>query len=290
MLNIGVKDVFNDLNYFYEQDSATDTGYGCSVEPASSGKGKTSNQQLVINYYKNIIKRFNHQNAMILSVHSKQQPNANQANGSGDGEPPNKKVKLKEKTTYGDLENEKQNRETSLNLQKSDRYSHGPTQVHQAHHELDRHKVHQGMQIVSSQCNSYKPRLLNVLSPSDAFAALMELSPDGTADNSGQSSSSIVQHFLSSSQQDDLKQLYSSATELLRHFWSCFPASTPFLREKVGRMWKCIESFYQTRVLSYKEQLRRSMVHVNATEHIEDMFSAAFKKYTSWQNKKIGKR
>ena len=61
----------------------------------------------------------------------------------------------------------------------------------------------------------------------------MELSPDGTADNSGQSSSSIVQHFLSSSQQDDLKQLYSSATELLRHFWSCFPASTPFLQEKV---------------------------------------------------------
>lgn len=62
----------------------------------------------------------------------------------------------------------------------------------------------------------------------------MELSPDGAANNSSQSSSNIVQHFLSSSQQDDLKQLYSSATELLRHFWSCFPASTPFLQEKVS--------------------------------------------------------
>lgn len=31
----------------------------------------------------------------------------------------------------------------------------------------------------------------------------------------------------------ELKQLYNALCELLRHFWACFPATTPALEEKV---------------------------------------------------------
>ena len=31
----------------------------------------------------------------------------------------------------------------------------------------------------------------------------------------------------------DLRALYSSICELLRHFWACFPPTTPALQEKV---------------------------------------------------------
>ena len=34
--------------------------------------------------------------------------------------------------------------------------------------------------------------------------------------------------------QNELKQNYNALCELLRHFWSCFPASSKFLEEKVG--------------------------------------------------------
>ena len=33
--------------------------------------------------------------------------------------------------------------------------------------------------------------------------------------------------------QKELKNLYNALCELLRHFWSCFPANTPFLEDKV---------------------------------------------------------
>ena len=283
LLNIGVKDSFNNLNNFYEQDSTTEEGYGSTVEPTT--KGKQSNQHIAS---KNIIKRFNHQSAMILTDHKKLSGASKLKNG--EGETPTKKVKLKEAVTYEDLEESSQSSHTSLKLQKSDRYCHGPTLLNQAHQELDRHRVAEGMSIVTTQCHSYKPRLSNVLNSSDAFSALMELSPDGGSRLSHQSVTSDVHHLLSQLQQDQLKQLYLSATELLRHFWSCFPSTTPFLQEKVVRMWKSIENFHNTRVRPYKDELRRSMVQVNATEHLEEMFNAAFRKYSTWQNKKSGKR
>ncbi|CAK8676549.1 general transcription factor IIH subunit 1-like [Clavelina lepadiformis] len=288
LLNSGVKDIFSDLNYLYEEDSAKDEGYGASVDPGTSAKGKPSNTQIM---HKNIIKRFNHQNAMILTSRNKAIDKQSQRNGeaAGDGEPPTKRTKLKEATTYDDLEENNDKIELELKLQNSDRYSHGPTLVNQIHQELSSRNVREGMNIVLTQCRNYRPKLALALSSDDAAAALTELSPDGAVGNSEQASTNIVQRLLSPEQQSELKTLYLSASELLRHFWLCFPANTPLLQEKVSRMRKSIEDFHHTRVLPFKEQLRRCVVHANVTEHLEDMFTVAYKKFHSWQSKKLRK-
>ena len=43
----------------------------------------------------------------------------------------------------------------------------------------------------------------------------------------------FVTDLVSSSVQAEVKLQYNSLSELLRHFWSCFPVKTQFLEEKV---------------------------------------------------------
>uniref|UniRef100_H2Z5J4 Uncharacterized protein n=1 Tax=Ciona savignyi TaxID=51511 RepID=H2Z5J4_CIOSA len=65
MINLGVKDKFNDITYLDDGESAQDEGYGNTSSQPPPGKVKPSASQLA---NKNIIQRFNHQNAMILST------------------------------------------------------------------------------------------------------------------------------------------------------------------------------------------------------------------------------
>uniref|UniRef100_F6RMT1 BSD domain-containing protein n=1 Tax=Ciona intestinalis TaxID=7719 RepID=F6RMT1_CIOIN len=289
LLSLGVKDKFNDLTYLEDGDSAQDEGYGNTLNEPLPGTAKPSASQIA---HKNIIKRFNHQNAMILSTSLRFFNFTNfvtqEKDGNGvtetDGEVVIKKARLKDATTYSDLESPHSSNEAMLNIQKNERYKHGPTLVCQAHQELNNDNVREGMRIISSQCENYKPRLSQVLKPSNAANALKELSSGMSS--SSQTSENAIQHILSQTQQDELKQLYASLSELLRHFWTCFPANTTFLQEKVNRMCHSIETFQQTRLRVFQDQLRRSMVHANVTEHLDDMISAAFAKFNSWQSKK----
>uniref|UniRef100_H2Z5J2 BSD domain-containing protein n=1 Tax=Ciona savignyi TaxID=51511 RepID=H2Z5J2_CIOSA len=279
MINLGVKDKFNDITYLDDGESAQDEGYGNTSSQPPPGKVKPSASQLA---NKNIIQRFNHQNAMILSTSVRR---AKQDNGAEetDAEVIVKKARLKDSTTYDDLESTSTNNESTLNLQKHERYKHGPTLVCQAHQELNSDSVREGMRIITAQCRNYKPHVSKVLNPSSAATALKELS---SGMSSSHSDDNAIQHILSQPQQDELKQLYASLSELLRHYWACFPANTPFLQDKVKRMCRSIETFQQTRLRVFQEQLRRSMVHVNVTEHLEEMVNAAFAKFNSWQSKK----
>ena len=49
-------------------------------------------------------------------------------------------------------------------------------------------------------------------------------------------SNNVINRILTPPQVEELKKLYVSSAELLRHFWSCFPANTPFLQEKVSEL------------------------------------------------------
>lgn len=45
--------------------------------------------------------------------------------------------------------------------------------------------------------------------------------------------------------QKELKQLYASLSEILRHFWAAFPPSSPQLVEKTNRMIDALHRFSQ---------------------------------------------
>jgi hypothetical protein len=48
--------------------------------------------------------------------------------------------------------------------------------------------------------------------------------------------------------QRDLAALHASLAELLRHFWACFPPTTPQLQEKAAKMHETLKKFQQVRV------------------------------------------
>lgn len=301
LLKLGVNDKFNDLNYLDDEDSANAEGYGSVADPnILVNKGKPSSAHQV---QKNIIKRFNYQSAMILqtsakkktqqsSDESKKQNGQSSASNNGDGPSPSKKMKLKESLIYDDLVEVNETKSSSLNLQKSERYSHGPTLLNHSHQELNSSNVLEGMKVVTVQCNSYKPRLNQTLESTHAASALSEMTSSRAASlhNDQSSANNLINRILTSQQSDELKKLYVSSSELLRHFWSCFPANTPFLQEKVERMCKSIEKFHTTKVIPFQESLRSQRVTSNVTDHLEEMFQAAYVKFNSWQTKKLTRK
>ena len=50
---------------------------------------------------------------------------------------------------------------------------------------------------------------------------------------------------LSPEQQEELKGLYRSLSELLRHFWAAFPPSSPELVQKLDHMINVLHKFNQ---------------------------------------------
>lgn len=50
----------------------------------------------------------------------------------------------------------------------------------------------------------------------------------------------------------ELRNLYISICELLRHFYACFPPTTPQLEEKVVKMYEAIDRFHATRLTPFE--------------------------------------
>ncbi len=66
--------------------------------------------------------------------------------------------------------------------------------------------------------------------------------------------------------QMELKNTYNALCELLRHFWSCFPANTPFLEEKVVRMRANLEKFQFAKLNPLKQKLQAVHYNLNVSQ------------------------
>ena len=88
--------------------------------------------------------------------------------------------------------------------------------------------------------------------------------------------------------QADLRQLYISVCELIRHFWDAFPPTTPDLAEKAKKMFDTLKKFQQMKVRPFETEVERRYTpgggHI--TQHINLMLERAYKKYNTWANKK----
>lgn len=72
---------------------------------------------------------------------------------------------------------------------------------------------------------------LQMLPPSAALSVLGELSPGGSLMKNTQQVP--LKDTVSVEVQRDLRNIYIAQFELLRHFWTCFPATSAQLEEKV---------------------------------------------------------
>ncbi|CAL8087681.1 unnamed protein product [Calicophoron daubneyi] len=110
---------------------------------------------------------------------------------------------------------------------------------------------------------------------------------------------------LNPEQSRELQLLYASGSELLRHFWACFPVTTHQLEEKLERIASSLTRFRATKVAHFAASLDQPLGNKNdsnlansaveaspshkisyrsrVTSHLECMLDAAQQKYGEWK-------
>ncbi|XP_057183437.1 general transcription factor IIH subunit 1 isoform X2 [Triplophysa rosa] len=292
MVTQGVKNPMVDLLAL--EDKTLDEGYGTAAAPSTSNVTKTLRE----NSNCAIIKRFNHHSAMVLAAGlrkveacSDQTSETSSTDGNSRDsdlfQPPLKKVKLQEAIEYDDLQSDCRRKPISLNLKKSDRYSHGPVPL-QSQPYTSSQDILNSIGVIQHEMKSYKPRLTQVMSSSAASSAITALSPGGVLMQGG--SQQTVNQLVPSDVQSELKHLYTAAGELLRHFWTCFPVNTLFLEEKVVKMQSNLERFQLTKLRPFQEKIQRQYLSANLTGHLEEMLQAAYSKFQAWQSRRMTRK
>jgi transcription initiation factor TFIIH subunit 1 len=137
-----------------------------------------------------------------------------------------------------------------------------------------------------TQLKTWKLDLKSVTNSISASSILKELSPGSTLMNG-----SGVENFqdeIPTSKKEEMKILYSSLQELLRHFWACFPTTTPKLEAKLELMKNSLEGFYQNKIIPFREKLSRDNQSCDLTSHLENLINVALQRYKKRRLKQIG--
>ena len=208
--------------------------------------------------------------------------------------------RLLEKTEYEDLEQAPVKKTTALNLAKVDRYLSGPTTLSNTsslagnsagQSEISPQSVLQWRQNLASELQGWATNgdCKDILSARTAVSALNDLSPGGALMKAARQELLAGQY--PDSVQQDLKILYGSLSELLRHFWACFPPTTPLLQEKAIKMHDTLQKYQAKKLRPFENELvRQYSSGPKITVHLNRMLAAAERKFSTWQQKLQSKR
>ncbi|XP_055937421.1 general transcription factor IIH subunit 1-like [Argiope bruennichi] len=312
-LNINSKDLFSECAKIDEQDvkSAIDQGIPDPFVDISSFEEEklldddsknivnAHNTQKEIN--QNMIRRFNHHSMMVLQSCSKKklespadgQPNAKKPalnnhvnlhkdNSSTKSEKDPKKAIIESKTEYEDLTNSTKQNVSTLNLTKVSRYLSGPVPLMDTN-DISPEEVAMAVNHLNHSIHNWIPNLPNVLSPSSAIVALGDVLPGGSLMKN--MDGTHLKDSVPIEIQTEMKQLYCALTELLRHFWCCFPTTTPQLEEKVLSMQASLQRFEYAKLQPFQEKLVRNCLQPQLCDHMRSLLQAAYKKFSTWQSR-----
>ena len=211
--------------------------------------------------------------------------------------------RLLEKTEYEDLTPEPVKKTAALNLAKTERYLSGPTALSTSSSglsgstssdptsDMSPQGIMQWRQSLASELGKWSTdgNCKDILTARMAVSALNDLSPGGTLMKAARQELLAGQY--PESVQQDLKTLYGSLSELLRHFWACFPTTTPQLQEKAEKMHITLKKFQAAKLRPFENELvRQYSSGPRITGHINRMLDAADRKFSTWQQKMSGKR
>ncbi|XP_076471070.1 general transcription factor IIH subunit 1-like [Babylonia areolata] len=207
--------------------------------------------------------------------------------GKSEDESAQKKARLHAVMEIEDLSSEKQASGVSLRLEKMERYLQGPTpaaasrytsseDVLTAYHNVSMHMLGWG---AHSSVAVSGPQALSVLGELSPGGALMQ----GTTQQQ-------LHGIVAGDVQAELKNSYNALCELLRHFWSCFPATTKFLEDKVVKMRGTLERFQMSKLNPLKERLSQYHYAIDLTGHMEEMLNSAFTKFDMWQTRRMSRK
>ncbi|KAL1116102.1 hypothetical protein AAG570_005597 [Ranatra chinensis] len=325
-INTGTKDLFTECAKIDDQVLTKEMAAGVDdpLVDVASFEDKSFNENLIVQQertgtqnivHQNMIKRFNQHSIMVLKACQNASVDVgNNVNGgtpsssAPHGEPYDSQIKkvsdeiiqiitffmrIQEKISYEDLDDkeEPQSRAPAkLNLSKVERYLQGPmageggvdgcvdggTDVgmwtNRLRQEVSRWELHSASHAV--------------VHPTTAVAALGELTPGGAL-MKGYHDDSLAQ-LVSENLAKEVKVLYCSSCELLRHFWACFPPTTPELQAKAERMHDAIRRFHSVRLKPFesKVMLEFSPLSQQLTSHLNQLLTTAYNKFDVWQSRR----
>ncbi|CAF0777193.1 unnamed protein product [Adineta steineri] len=180
---------------------------------------------------------------------------------------------------FQDLQTELLEENQTLKLVNPERYLRAPT--------IDRTQKNSVPQIPTN-LNYFKQEMINWHANTElnlnshlAHKIVKDLTPGGALmhGTTAQTLSQIVPQNI----QEEMQTIYVSLSELLRHFWSAFPPSSPQIEEKIHRVHETIERFRETQVNSFKEKVSTDLLtDFHLAGHMEDLIDIANKKYQQW--------
>lgn len=208
-----------------------------------------------------------------------------------------KKQRIAEKIQFDDLGTIMENEESSngakntLNLERLERYLYGPTSSKDKSNRTNESNMEMIDQILKKNSTIWGQRVPHkqLLSANNALNTLSELSPGGTLMRGYQDHN--LSQFVPKEFEKELNNLYLSAGELLKEFWSCFPPTTPELETKLVKMHETVQRFVMTKVKPFEDRATRELspLGTQLVAHLNLLIDTSYKKFRNWQDKKVHK-
>ena len=163
--------------------------------------------------------------------------------------------RLREAGVLEDLSEPEAKKPTHLQLSRLERYLTGPTPAASQDYLTQDELVKSRAALKDEIKRWTHQRNPQVLSTKAAVDALSDLSPGG-ARMVGSRQDQLAEN-CPVSVQADLRQLYSSVCEIIRHFWDAFPPTTPELAEKAKKMFETLQKFQSVKVRPFETEVER---------------------------------
>ncbi|KAI8124506.1 General transcription factor IIH subunit 1 [Lucilia cuprina] len=215
-------------------------------------------------------------------------------------EKPSKRQKIMEKIHYedlgepqvdpdGSLNSEAKKKSQQINLSKVERYLHGPmpSTGYEMHEDPRRMEEIQYQLLRSTENWNQRVPHKVLVSSTAAVNALGELSPGGALMRGFQEQS--VGQLVPPDFEKDLRNLYLALSELLKHFWHCFPPTTQELETKALKMHEALQRFKMAKLQPFEDRCLQKLSPLGGTltQHLNRLLQSANTKFVTWQERKM---
>lgn len=319
-INLATSDIFSECAKYDEQelrkeakkldaDSLINLGTIDDID-ASEGHGLVDDSSKTTNMiHESIIKRFNQHSINVLRASRGQSSTVDGGgahtlnnvdkttskkhhlpNGNCDtnGVISCKKSRIIDKITYEDLSTDVaengESESTNLKLTKVEQFANDLTKCGRVDNKNSKLKMANSIreQVSAEVLKWSKEQQILPMNPSVAVNALGELTPGGKL-MKGLMDDSQTGQILLAEVSKELQNLYLALGELLRHFWACFPPTTPALEEKLIRTHEALRRFHTVKLKPFEDSMLREHSHLNQiSSHLILMLNSAYTKYSSW--------
>jgi len=284
------KDMFGDLAKKDEQEqlkALVDTFFDPLIDFSTTspnpneGYGmKSKDRGLSIN--EPLIKQFNHQSLMVLQNAQKR---ASTTIPSDMNKSETKKKRIREVIEFEELEEDEVIVAPILEIIHTDKFANSPQSTDGQNGHMNGHvsNNHANVTKFKQSLESWIPKLYNVISDDVARHVVSQITPGGSlmkGETRSKTDDSSANDY-----EKEMRKNYLSISELLRHFWCCFPVKTPTLEDKVRRMAASLEKYRDMNLSNFKCSLPSSDNHLG--DHMTNMIDVALKKFKSWENRRV---